>query len=240
MRRNYTVYKHTSPSGKTYIGITGRSVEQRWGSNGNGYYGQPFYKAILKYGWDNITHEVLFTHLTKEEAEKKEIELIAKHKSNHSRYGYNADNGGFSAGRCGDQTKKKISESRKGTIPWNKGIPRTAEERRKMSISHMGKTKGEKNGNYGKPISAETRAKMSAAHMDKPAWNKGLKGVTSQENIQKIKEANSKPIICVETNVVYSSITEASQSIGVTITAVSNCLKGKTKQSGGYHWRYAE
>lgn len=240
MKNNYTVYKHTSPVGKVYIGITGIGVEKRWGYNGNGYHGQPFYNAILKYGWDNIKHEVLFTGLTKEEAESKEIELIALYKSNDSKYGYNADNGGFSVGRCGEQTKKKISDARKGSIPWNKGIPRTAEERHKMSMSHMGKTKGEKNGNYGKPMSAEAKAKLSKANRNKPAWNKGKKNTCTKEQVQRIKETNSKPVVCVETMVVYASVTEASQSVGVSITAVANCLKGKTSKSGGYHWRYAE
>lgn len=30
----YTVYKHTTPSGKVYIGITGQKPERRW-QNGN-------------------------------------------------------------------------------------------------------------------------------------------------------------------------------------------------------------
>ena len=30
---NYTVYMHISPSGKKYIGITGQSVERRWGNS---------------------------------------------------------------------------------------------------------------------------------------------------------------------------------------------------------------
>lgn len=32
----YTVYKHTSPSGKVYIGITKRKPEYRW-NKGKGY-----------------------------------------------------------------------------------------------------------------------------------------------------------------------------------------------------------
>lgn len=44
---NYTVYRHTSPSGKVYIGITKQKPHKRWNS------GQPlFERAILKYGWD--------------------------------------------------------------------------------------------------------------------------------------------------------------------------------------------
>ena len=236
--RNYTVYKHTSPNGKVYIGITSQGVEQRWGYNGYGYYGQPFFSAILKYGWDNIKHEILYTNLTKEEAEEKEIELIKQYNSNKSHCGYNADNGGFSVGRCGEQTKRKISEATKGRIPWNKGIPRTEEEKRKMSLSHIGKTKGEKNGNYGKPMSEEAKRKSSEAHKGKTPWNKGGSIPESQKRL--IKERNSKSVICVETGVAFASILDASKSIGVTITAIANCLKGRTKTSGGYHWRYAE
>ena len=50
MERNYTVYLHTSPSGKYYVGITGTSIEKRWKKNGEGYKNQVFYKAIEKYG----------------------------------------------------------------------------------------------------------------------------------------------------------------------------------------------
>lgn len=32
----YTLYKHTAPSGKVYIGITSQNVMKRW-QNGSGY-----------------------------------------------------------------------------------------------------------------------------------------------------------------------------------------------------------
>ena len=61
----YTVYKHTSPSGKVYIGITKRKPEYRW-NKGKGYRKDQllFYRAIKKYGWDNFTHEILYTGLS--------------------------------------------------------------------------------------------------------------------------------------------------------------------------------
>ena len=34
--KNFIVYKHTSPNGKVYIGITKQNPKQRWG-NGSGY-----------------------------------------------------------------------------------------------------------------------------------------------------------------------------------------------------------
>lgn len=97
----YTVYKHTFPNGKVYIGITSIDVKVRW-QNGRGYmkrshgkYHQPrMAQAILKYGWENIKHEILYEGLTKEKAEQKEIELIAKYKSNDCKFGYNVEAGG--------------------------------------------------------------------------------------------------------------------------------------------------
>lgn len=32
MVNKWTVYRHTSPSGKVYIGITSQNVERRWNS----------------------------------------------------------------------------------------------------------------------------------------------------------------------------------------------------------------
>ena len=85
MNSNYIVYKHTSPSNKVYIGITSQTPERRWRKDGKGYKTHIyFWNAIKKYGWNNFKHEVLFSGLTKEEAEQKEIELIAYYKSNDS------------------------------------------------------------------------------------------------------------------------------------------------------------
>jgi len=54
---SYCVYIHTSPSGKMYVGITGKEPERRWGINGNNYMlDKCFWKAIQKYGWENIRH----------------------------------------------------------------------------------------------------------------------------------------------------------------------------------------
>lgn len=44
----YTVYMHTFPNKKRYIGITKQELSRRW-RGGKGYIGQPVYNAILKY-----------------------------------------------------------------------------------------------------------------------------------------------------------------------------------------------
>ena len=91
----FTVYMHTSPNGKRYIGITCQRPVRRWGGNGYGYIDNTyFWRAIQKYGWDNFQHEILFEGLTKEEAEQKEIELIAFYDSTNPSKGYNITTGG--------------------------------------------------------------------------------------------------------------------------------------------------
>lgn len=122
--RNYSVYKHTSPSNKVYIGITKHRPERRWCS-GKGYKNnQYFYRAIEKYGWDAFKHEILFEKLSKEDACKKEIELIAFYKSNQKEFGYNITSGGDGCNglKHTEETKKKMSESRKGKVTWNKDL----------------------------------------------------------------------------------------------------------------------
>lgn len=91
---NYCVYMHVNKAnGKKYIGITKNKPEERW-QNGHGYKRQAFYNAIQKYGWDNFEHLILFENISKDEACKKEIELISEYNSTDKRYGYNISHGG--------------------------------------------------------------------------------------------------------------------------------------------------
>ena len=49
-----------------------------------------------------------------------------------------------------------------------------------------------------------------------------------------------KPVVCVETGARYESMKEASEAIGRTISALSACLKGRTKTCNNMHWKFAE
>lgn len=90
----YTVYKHTTPSGKVYIGTTSKKPEYRW-KNGKGYMSnRRFCDAIRKYGWENIEHEVISTGLDKGQAYAMEVELIAKYDATNPAKGYNISIGG--------------------------------------------------------------------------------------------------------------------------------------------------
>lgn len=196
----WTVYKHTSPNGKVYIGITGRKVKKRW-ENGNGYRNNKYFtRAIKKYGWENFNHEILFEGLTKKQAGEMEQHLIEKYDCIMPK-GYNKSKGG-EYGALGvhpsAETRRKMSESHKGAnSPWY-GKHLSAETCQKLSESHKGKhlssetrkklseaNKGRKQTpqqrdalmNYliGHEVSAETRQKLREANIGRTPWNKGKK-----------------------------------------------------------------
>ena len=73
------VYKHTFPNGAVYIGKTNMLPEDRW-LNGWGYKTSPLmFNAILKFGWDNVQHEIIADNLTETEALEIEAAQIALH-----------------------------------------------------------------------------------------------------------------------------------------------------------------
>lgn len=71
----YYVYKHVFPNGKVYIGIS-NDPESRW-NNGFGYQGnRKMFFDIVKYGWDNIDHQIIVSGLSLIEASEMERKLI--------------------------------------------------------------------------------------------------------------------------------------------------------------------
>ena len=73
-----------------------------------------------------------------------------------------------------EETKQKLKEKNKGQVPWNKGIPRTEEERKKMSKSQKERFTREDVWIKGKTHSEETKKKLSEKLKGKIAWNKGI------------------------------------------------------------------
>ena len=112
----YTVYCHTNKiNGKKYVGITSQSVYERW-QNGKHYSRHKiFYADIIKYGWDNFSHDVLYSNLSKEDAEAKEKEIISRLNLTDSSKGYNKRSGGKAVSSPDDTTRAKLSALNKGS-----------------------------------------------------------------------------------------------------------------------------
>lgn len=74
---SWCVYEHICPDGKRYIGITGEDIPSNRWRNGFGYETQPlFFKEIVKQGWANISHNILYEDLSEDEAKRIEEKMI--------------------------------------------------------------------------------------------------------------------------------------------------------------------
>ena len=139
---NYTVYMHVTPNNKKYIGITCKSPAHRL-ANGNGYKKNTlFYRAITKYGWDNIQHIIVANGISKENACSMEIELIKKYNTTDPTYGYNVSTGGESGTngvRYGPEFCKKVHDRMMGPGNPTRGKKFSEETRKKLSEARKGK-----------------------------------------------------------------------------------------------------
>lgn len=230
MRNDFKVYKHTSPSGKVYIGITCQEVQKRW-KNGKGYDTcLAFARAIKKYGWRNIEHEIVRTDLTKDEACKIERELISQYKSNNPQYGYNITSGGEHYEQ-GAEALERLSKSLK------KYYKEHPEAGARISQSQ----KGSKHTESQKRKTSESLKKYIAEHPEAlESRGKGKRGThLSEEAKRNLKLINQKKVVCLENGLIFDSLTEASIFLNVGKSALCLHLKKKTKSCGGYHFEYA-
>lgn len=115
--RFYLIYKHTNLiNNKVYIGQTCQKTRQRWNYGGGYRHNAHFYAAIKKYGWNNFKHEILFTNLTKQQADELERQLIAEYNACDSQYGYNVARGGatntkYASVEEAEQARKRIQHT---------------------------------------------------------------------------------------------------------------------------------
>lgn len=78
-------------------------------------------RALAKYGIDNFVFFIIDKAKTQEELDLKERFWISIYNSNIKGIGYNIQLGGFGVGKHSDETKKIMSDKKKGTVPYNKG-----------------------------------------------------------------------------------------------------------------------
>ena len=110
--KKFCIYRHIAPNGFSYIGITSVDPEKCW-KNGKGYYGTLFEEMILKYGWENFEHEILYTGLTEAEARLVKLLTIDEYCSYigfDDCAGYNCTLGNidFLIARCPRKSRHKI------------------------------------------------------------------------------------------------------------------------------------
>ena len=215
--RQYTVYKHTNTiNNKVYIGITSWTWQKRWRT---GYKKNTHFRsAILKYGEDVFTHEILFEGLSKTDACRKEIELIQSYKSSDPRYGYNISHGGDLLFQ---------------------GLHHTPEAKLKISIGNKGKTVSD---STKQKISQSNKGKHSMPH----PWAGSFKTGNTYNTLRKNKRGGNKkrsPVsqyskegVLIAT---YPSIKEAAIATGGYANHISECLKGTRLSAKNFIWKRA-
>ena len=212
---SYSLYIHTNKiSNKKYIGITNQiPASKRW-KNGFGYKKSPrFFNAIVKYGWNNFYHQIIYENLTKEEAETLEKEYIKKYDTTNEQYGYNMQKGGGIT-NLSELTKYKIKVA-------NTGKKHSLQTRKKMSLSHIGKQKC-----LGYKHNETTRQKHRNLFLGK-------------RNIR-AKAVNQYDL---DGNFIrhYDYMEQIKEYININSTShISQCCNGKRNKCHGYIWKYSD
>lgn len=212
--RNFSVYIHTNLiNNKKYVGITCQEPEYRW-RNGKGYnHNSYFTNAIQKYGWDNFKHEILYTNLGRDEAIQKEEELILKYHTTQRDYGYNITSGGAYYGCHTEESKKKMSETRKKNI---------TDEHRQMARDRL----------LSRFESLEALSKYVSD------INKNR--IYSDEEKEALRKSHKvKPVICIDTGKFYISAHEAARQTNGNAHGIRKACRGEATHSGKMSWRYA-
>jgi group I intron endonuclease len=206
------IYKITNTvNGKVYIGQT-VNYKNRWSRHRSDAKHKPdsrnkhLTSAIIKYGIDNFTFEVITKADTLEIADDLEIDYIKQYNATDPVFGYNKLPGGQGRRPMSEEMKRKLSESLKGRVSPMKGKHHTDQAKLLLSIANIGnkhslgvKVSDETKKllsilNTGKIQSNETRAKRSQSMIGKNAGEKngmygkrGARGKLTKEQADNIR-----------------------------------------------------
>lgn len=123
----YTVYRRITPDGRSYIGCTSKSLEERAGRQGTGYHqNKVFFAAIQEFGWASIRTEIILQTEDLLEAREAETDAIEAYQSKDPEHGYNSVDSGFSMDPERITHLRKIGKSR-----WERSKTEIIQKRRR-------------------------------------------------------------------------------------------------------------
>ncbi len=165
---------------------------------------------VEKYGWDNFTFLVV-EQCPAEKLTERENFFITELKP-----AYNTVSKGYERPA---EVCKKISESLMGHDV-------SQETREKISIA-----------NSGKEVPLAVREKISRALIGTTNGNTSLLG---KNHALESRMKMAKPVICVETNMVFWSVKTAAECCNISVANIEAVLHGRQLTAGGFHWRYVD
>lgn len=220
MAEKYAVYIHINRiNGKKYVGITKyyNDPYKRWGNGSKYKHSVLFYKAIVKYNWENFDH-FIFCTTTKENAIVLERTLIQLYKN--IGISYNLAEGGEGTEAMSEETIEKL---RKYT-PWIKGKHHTEETKKRIAAANKKRV-------YG-PLSEEHKKKLSISGKGKHTCSEELK----RQNAAML----AKPVLQYDFNMQfiaeYPSAIGAERALNKKSNHIADCCNGKRKSTYGYFW----
>lgn len=133
MRTGY-IYKHTSPSGQSYIGKSLQARGKRWKDHVLAAYDEkykeyeyPLQRSIRKYGEESFKHEILEEDIAEELLASLEVLYIEKHNTFYE--GLNQTKGGEgTTGERSAKAKAAIAKANKERV-WTDEMKKRASER---------------------------------------------------------------------------------------------------------------
>lgn len=260
-QEKFVVYKYTNiHNGLIYIGITSKTLDQRWQS---GYHSNKrLCSDIKKYGKGGFSKEILHKDLTISEAKDLEIKEIASQNATNPNIGYNQKTGG-TVGMYGhkhtEETKKNFSISRTGENNsfYGKSHTNQADWSNAHKVICLNTMKI-----YNTIADAKTQTGISTIehcvngeqlsagtdeYGNKLYWytyqgenyDYKLKLIQMKSESEKASRI-CKPVRCIETGEIFSSTIEAGKAKSKTnsFNSVSRCCRGERKTAYGYHWEF--
>lgn len=246
----YRIYKIVNKiNGKIYIGLTSKSVYDRWCRHLMDCKFKKrkkvrLYNAIMKYGEKNFIIEEIYLCKNKNIAYEKEKYYIKLYNSYDENIGYNMTIGGdgINGYIFSEEDKKRISDKVKGELNGFYGRKHTKQTIDKIKNTLRGKLSGSNHPLWGTHCSKETKLKMSKSLKGRiidEVWRKHMSDGKKGE-----KSANNKKVLCYDKkgNFIkeYYSILYASNMNNICRSSISLVCVGKRKTAGGYIWRYKE
>lgn len=222
----YAVYVHTAPNGKRYVGITSREPNKRWDSGWGYQSNKHFFRAIKKYGWKNITHEILFEGLSSEDALAKERELINRYETYNPKYGYNKTEGEWGCARAGwhhtDEAKDKIARAMSTRTVHESTKEKLRDAMKGMyGPEHYKKMHNMRKTDYYRGNDNHMTGRFGAAH----------------HNATAVRQID---ILTGEVLATYGGVAEAARAVGICRGHIGSVCNGNRQTTGGYKWQYAD
>lgn len=211
------IYKYTSPSGKSYIGRTIQTLRERAKESGKGYRQCPvFYKAIQKYGYENMTVEILA---------EVEIEDLPEEEANWISFYNTLVPNGYNIGSELGPATKEVHQYDAKTGDYIASF---------SSLTEAARENGLKTIHY---ISKCRRGKQKTSHGF--IWKKEKFDKVDPEDFQdrtpiKVYAYNLDGSFAKE----FNSITEAAKAVGGNRNDIRRVARGEFNFSKGYIWRY--